>query len=191
MAIDGEPLTLTSAHDCVQVPSLEIRAETALEANGVRATTIPLGLIPVTVGKGAEAQLIVEDPKVSRLHCSFTLTTSGVRLRDLGSKNGTFVGGVQVNDAFVREGMIVTIGQTRIAIAVKGASSSVPLYRSPRFGDALGTTVIMRTLFAELAMAAATRRNSPPPWGVRDRQGAPGARHPRTQPAEGRSVRDL
>lgn len=70
---------------------------------------------PLTViGRGSEADIIVEDPGVSRRHLEIRVTPDGVVATDLGSTNGVFVEGHQVPAATLVDGNTVTIGRTRI-----------------------------------------------------------------------------
>jgi hypothetical protein len=70
---------------------------------------------PVTViGRGSEADIIVDDPGVSRRHLEIRVTPDAVVATDLGSTNGTFVEGHQVPAATLVDGNTVTIGRTRI-----------------------------------------------------------------------------
>ena len=55
-------------------------------------------------GAATEAAIVVQDPTVSRLHAELELRDDGIWIRDLGSKNGTFVEGVRVNGARVPRG---------------------------------------------------------------------------------------
>src|SRR5690349_17751439 len=48
------------------------------------------------IGSSVGADLIVRDPKVSRTHVEVACVGSGVRVRDLGSTNGTFMGPLRV-----------------------------------------------------------------------------------------------
>lgn len=50
----------------------------------------------VIVGSGPEADLRVPDPTVSGRHCELALVEDGLHLRDLESKNGTFVAASKV-----------------------------------------------------------------------------------------------
>src|SRR5262245_32644772 len=79
----------------VRLPSLVVVA-TLADGSEHRAT---LGMNPMIVGTGADCQLVVVDPGVSRRHCALTLTARGVLVRDLQSKNGTSVSGVDVLEA--------------------------------------------------------------------------------------------
>ncbi|WP_154791992.1 FhaA domain-containing protein [Occultella kanbiaonis] len=70
---------------------------------------------PVTViGRGSEADIIVDDSGVSRRHLEIRITSDGVIASDLGSTNGTFVEGHQVAAATLVDGNTLTIGRTRI-----------------------------------------------------------------------------
>jgi len=67
-----------------------------LEVIGGPATGqgIPLPMPPsrVVIGRGEDADVIVLDPDLSRRHAAFDRAWDGVRVVDLGSKNGTRVG---------------------------------------------------------------------------------------------------
>ncbi len=70
---------------------------------------------PVTViGRGAEADIVVDDPGVSRRHLELRVTPDGVVATDLGSTNGLFVEGHHVPAATLVDGNTLTIGRTRI-----------------------------------------------------------------------------
>ena len=70
---------------------------------------------PVTViGRGSEADIIVDDPGVSRRHLEIRVTPDGVVARDLGSTTGVFVEGPQVPADAQLAGNTLTIGRTRI-----------------------------------------------------------------------------
>ena len=70
---------------------------------------------PVTViGRGSEADIIVDDPGVSRRHLEIQVGPGGVVATDLGSTNGLFVEGHQVPAATLLDGNTLTIGRTRI-----------------------------------------------------------------------------
>jgi hypothetical protein len=70
---------------------------------------------PVTViGRDASADIVVDDPGVSRRHLEIRVTPAGVVATDLGSTNGLFVEGHQVPAATLLDGNTLTIGRTRI-----------------------------------------------------------------------------
>ena len=70
---------------------------------------------PVTViGRGSEADIVVDDSGVSRRHLEIRVTPAGVIATDLGSTNGTFVEGHRIDAATLVDGNTITLGRTRI-----------------------------------------------------------------------------
>lgn len=70
---------------------------------------------PVTIiGRGSEADIIVDDSGVSRRHLEIRLTQGHAIATDLGSTNGTFVEGHRVDAATLLDGNTLTIGRTQI-----------------------------------------------------------------------------
>lgn len=51
----------------------------------------------VTLGRGAECQITLDDPLVSRVHAQLTIAEDYVLVRDLGSRNGVRVNGVLID----------------------------------------------------------------------------------------------
>ena len=73
----------------------------------------------LTVGREG-ADVTVADDEVSRNHATFRATPDGkVEIRDLGSRNGTFVDGRRIEEqATLSGGETVRVGQTEIAVEV-------------------------------------------------------------------------
>lgn len=66
------------------------------------------------IGRGSDADIIVDDPGVSRQHLQISITADGVIATDLSSTNGTFVEGHSISAATLVDGNSITIGRTRI-----------------------------------------------------------------------------
>lgn len=62
-------------------------------AEGVAARRITLGTAPLTIGRGAQAGLVLPSGDVSRSHCAVTVDGGSAVVTDLGSTNGTIVDG--------------------------------------------------------------------------------------------------
>ncbi len=70
---------------------------------------------PVTViGRGTDADVILDDTGVSRRHAEIHITDGRARIIDLGSTNGTFVDGAKRPVTTLVDGSVITIGRTRI-----------------------------------------------------------------------------
>jgi predicted component of type VI protein secretion system len=77
---------------------------------------VDLGSERVTVGKGDENGIVVEDdPTVSRLHAVLERFAAGWCVNDLGSSNGTFLNGERIwAPQRLRHGDEVRVGRTRL-----------------------------------------------------------------------------
>lgn len=53
----------------------------------------------VRIGRAADSTLRIDHPSVSRAHAELLVDDAGARVRDLGSKNGTFRDGTAITDA--------------------------------------------------------------------------------------------
>lgn len=149
--ISNTTLTNTTG-PAVSLPSVRITA-TPPQGSPVEAT---LALDPLVIGTSPECDLVVVDASVSRRHCELRITARGISFRDLGSKNGSFLGEIPIVEIILPAGVPVTIGGTRVLAQAVGAPSLVPLSPLERFGEALGRSIPMRALFAKLERAAAT-----------------------------------
>lgn len=54
---------------------------------------------PVVIGRGPDADVSLKDEWVSRTHCLLTAENDLLRVRDLGSRHGTFINGERVVEA--------------------------------------------------------------------------------------------
>ncbi|MSP72335.1 MAG: GGDEF domain-containing protein [Myxococcales bacterium] len=78
---------------------------------GSKTDLLP-GREKLTIGRDPAADISLEDDSVSRMHCQFLRTESGWTIEDLGSTNGTYVSGVSVQAAPLRDGELVKVGST-------------------------------------------------------------------------------
>ena len=67
---------------------------------------------PVTIGRSPEADIVLMDDKASRIHCGIRLWDGEFYLKDLKSKNGTYVNSERIEVAKLKSGDTVRIGGT-------------------------------------------------------------------------------
>ncbi len=108
------------------VPAYESAAQTSLieQSPPARRTWLdidghayPLAGSVNVLGRGEDADVVVDDPGVSRRHAEIRLSSQGDRLvatlRDLDSTNGTLVDGERISSRQLSEGTTITVGRTR------------------------------------------------------------------------------
>ncbi|MEU0813727.1 FHA domain-containing protein [Streptomyces mirabilis] len=82
----------------------------------------------IDIGRSADADVPLDDPDVSRLHCAVTVTPEGrVSVADLGSTNGTTLDGTQVGTRPVRfgQGALLRVGESALRLAPPGGADPV------------------------------------------------------------------
>ncbi|HZT23093.1 MAG TPA: FHA domain-containing protein, partial [Verrucomicrobiae bacterium] len=75
------------------------------------AWEIPLSPGVISLGRGPDNSFPIEHPSVSSTHCQVTITDAGVRVKDLGSVNGTFVDDAMVDEAPLVNGQTLRLGE--------------------------------------------------------------------------------
>jgi DNA-binding NtrC family response regulator len=74
---------------------------------------IPLVESHLLIGRGEECHLRLDDARASRTHAEITHAAGRFTVRDLGSRNGTFLDGERVGTlAAMEDGAVLTIGST-------------------------------------------------------------------------------
>jgi two-component system, NtrC family, response regulator GlrR len=109
----------------------------------------------VIVGRSPQADLVVDDDFVSRIHCEIVAEPEGFILRDLGSKNGTRTAGMLIREICLPSEARISIGRRQLSFSLLGAVEELNLYPDNHFGSLLGETSQMRSAFARLARVAA------------------------------------
>jgi DNA-binding NtrC family response regulator len=131
-----------------------------VEVRGGRIKAVKMGWVeigtePVIVGRSAQCQLVLEDVKISAVHAEFLATEHGVRVRDLGSRNGTFAGGVRVGEVYLLSACKIRVGETELSFEpVRPERIMVPAI--PSFGPLVAHSAGMRSIFEKLGKVGPT-----------------------------------
>jgi DNA-binding NtrC family response regulator len=98
--------------------------------NGMLA--VPLsGGEPLVVGRQAPADVVIDDPSLSRRHASFTRRGGAVWIEDLGSTNGTRLRGERLSEASpLAPGDEVMLGSVLVALHAERDANSVTVLSS-------------------------------------------------------------
>ena len=119
---------------------------------------------PLIVGRGRAADVDVDSTDISRRHASFTLSDGQVWVEDLGSTNGTLVGGQKITRQVIREADEVVMGSVVAAIHSSRAAQVDPTAPQPSgpgasadelsmvWGEAMEPIHAMVTRLASLAL---------------------------------------
>lgn len=110
------------AHD----PAADVAATMTHDDRGVRGATlvlpngvpIDLGSRTVVVGRHPECDVVLADPRVSRRHAEIRPVAGGYEVVDLGSSNGTRVGGDEVSRRRLADGDRIQVGSSELVLAL-------------------------------------------------------------------------
>ena len=95
------------------------QAELRVVSGKHSGSSIPLPTGKFLVGREEDCHLRPNSDLVSRHHCVFILDDYGLRLRDLGSTNGSFVNGERLQGSVIlNTGDQVTIGKLEFEVAI-------------------------------------------------------------------------
>ena len=70
-----------------------------------------------TIGRSTGADFIVDAGMVSRVHCRLTAMAEAVEVTDLDSTNGTYVNGLRVERASLKDGDELGIGRVTFRVS--------------------------------------------------------------------------
>jgi two-component system response regulator GlrR len=113
-----------------------------------RSIRSPAGKI--VIGAAPDADVLIEDPTVSRRHVELEVVPEGVAVRDLGSRNGTFVLGHRVDRITLSFGSRVTVGAATVIVELDAESlkSGDPVEPRGEYRGLVGASRSMQRLFS-------------------------------------------
>lgn len=104
------------------------KSEVILEVNGMKH---PLAAPGVVIGRGADAELRIDDPGISRRHAQLKVDQAEgrtvVAIIDLQSTNGVILNGRRVSNATVADGSQIRLGNTTLTVRISGAAPPTDL----------------------------------------------------------------
>ncbi len=117
--------------------------------------SVKVTVSPILIGRDPSCAIVLDDPEVSSIHCEVRAEGQGVLVKDLGSRNGTFVQSVRVREAILTSACTLTIGKTRVAYEPLD-KERVDVGFEDSFGPMVGAAAKMRHLFRMLGEIAPT-----------------------------------
>ncbi len=125
-------------------PSNAVRLEAV--SGPFEGRSFPLTQDEISIGREPDNQISLLDSLVSRRHCIIQKNGEGFLLRDLDSRNSTFVNQVPVNERLLADGDEIRIGKSilifqGLSTKASGVHASLELDSAPTPG---GPTLILR-----------------------------------------------
>lgn len=106
------------------------------------------------VGRSSVNDITLKDTSVSSTHFELRAEEDGLLLRDLGSTNGTLLGGCRVREVYLAPNTTFRAGNTTFSFQPSDEIIDIPLSAEEHFQGVIGRSVSMREVFATLAKVA-------------------------------------
>lgn len=103
------------------------------------------------VGRSPVNDIVVKDTSISSTHFELRAEEEGLLLRDMGSTNGTLLGGCRIREVFLAPNTTFRAGNTTFSFQPGDEVVEIPLSTDEHFQGVIGRSVAMREVFATLA----------------------------------------
>ena len=135
---------------------LEVRGGTLKVSRGqANKQTLEVGPETQVVGRNEACDIVLDDRKVSAVHMELVATERGVRVRDLGSRNGTFIGDTRIGEVYLMKPTLITVGESQLSFEPT-QPEQVDIPEVAQFGPLVGVSQTMRAVFERCRKAAPT-----------------------------------
>jgi len=88
-----------------------------------------LGRKSVTIGRGAETNVLITDKLASRIHCELSYKDGDYFIRDCDSRNGTFVNDHLIETCRINPGDRIRVGDMVISVEASQRKGTVMVLR--------------------------------------------------------------
>jgi adenylate cyclase len=107
----------------------------------------------LVVGRAVTSDVPIYDPTISRKHAEIALADGGVRVKDLGSSNGTFLNGARVTEVEAGPNDVVTFGKVAFRVSEVTPPAPRPQVVPPLSGDFAGAKPAGATIVRQLPVS--------------------------------------
>ena len=77
------------------------------------------------IGRRHDCDLRIPLMSISRRHCQFNRDEGVLKIRDLGSRNGTYVNGKRIDEAVIRAGDYIEVGPLKFVLQIDGEPKDI------------------------------------------------------------------
>ncbi len=150
-----------SSPDKLTKPAIPVTVAQQRKSSGLLGRLVPLGggqdhpllRTKLSVGRHFDCDVVIREKTVSGKHCELEFENGFWRVRDLGSRNGTRVGGRRCMEAWVKPNARLTLGTEafRIDYVAQGELQEDEIITGSLSGSLMQAAGISRSMIDELA----------------------------------------
>ena len=127
---------------------------------------VPLGTRPVTIGRAPDNDIHIDNLAISNYHARVYVEAGSLVVEDLNSLNGSFLNGIRVERAMLKDGDVIQIGKHHILVdQTHDAAAPLDGWRktpAPRVDETMILDTRERRKMLEQAAAAGERSQLAP-----------------------------
>jgi two-component system response regulator GlrR len=109
-----------------------------------------------SIGAHEKNDLVLRSDTVSRFHCEIRIQDDRAWLIDVGSRNGTYLDGIEIREAALRPGSLLRLGEAVIRYEPSASTVGIPLSDRVELCGLVGRSMAMRRAFGLIERAAAS-----------------------------------
>lgn len=134
---------------CPRTRRETLKPRLQVAAGPLADTTYLLNEGEIRIGRDPSNSLAISDLSLSRRHCVLSRSNDRYMIRDLDSRNGTFVNGTAVSEAGLNHGDQISVGESVFVFLLKEDGAEAPA-AAIEFDDsfAQATTQIRPRMFS-------------------------------------------
>lgn len=102
-------------------------AKLVLLSAGMTGRTHELTVEKTTIGRVEDNTFQIAESSVSSHHCEILLQGGNVLVRDLGSTNGSFIGGEKITEKILKPGEVLRLGQVEMRLETEATAAPSPV----------------------------------------------------------------
>jgi pSer/pThr/pTyr-binding forkhead associated (FHA) protein len=91
--------------------------------NSQKAFSLSSGI--TVIGRRHDCDLRIHLMSVSRRHCQFNRDEGVLKIRDLGSRNGTYLNGKRIDEAVIQAGDYIEVGPLKFVLQINGEPKDI------------------------------------------------------------------
>lgn len=80
----------------------------------------------ITLGRSPDNDIQINDATISSHHCEVNVSDISISVRDLGSRNGSFVDGKKIEKAVLQSGELLRLGQVEMCFQLQEVNIAIP-----------------------------------------------------------------
>ncbi len=123
---------------------------------GPDSVNMRVALSRFRIGSHPGNDLVLNDPSVSRFHLEIEARGDGYFVQDLESTNGSWIGNIRVQAAFLPDQAALRLGQVQLGFSLTDELADLPISEECSFHGVIGRSLVMRELYDTLGRAGPT-----------------------------------